>query len=681
MCDDPPVPRRVEVKVENDYLEALTRSRPLVGVAELVWNGVDAEAQSVRVKLIRNELEGVGSVEVIDDGHGMTPDEAAEAFEHLGGSWKRTTTHSKNRSRLLHGRSGQGRFRAFGIGAYIRWVTVSATADGNQETTITGTGSALREFSLDDARPTDDAPGTRVIIENIYPEAASSLLNESAIDWLTKQFALWIERYPSLSIVFHGTRVDPAPLQVNRENYALTVPLVGEPIDLEVIEWARDFGRELLLCDEHGIALWATNAGIQAPGFHFTAYIKWAGFRHQEADLPLVDGDLNPFGEILDAAHNTLREHFQRRGAELRETVVEKWKSEQVYPYEGEAATPLERAEREIFDTVATTASEAVNASEKVGKRFSLRLLREAIEQRPSALRRVLQEVLDLSDEKIADLDIVLRRTTLSALISLGKIVTDRLETIEGLHLLLFEPETRRALLERQQLHEILAAEPWIFGEEWALALSERQLTSVLREHLRLIGREDFVDAPVQLADGTTQARTDMMFSAATEMPTQERRHLVVELKRPSATLGLNEYSQIVGYADAVVSDPRFDTIDVSWSFWLVGNEIDRPLRGQISQQHLPPGLASRGEHGRYEVWVKTWAELLDGCRHRLKFLRKELDYQSTDESALEQLRRIHSHLLPQVTRERQELESVKPEVSSARAATTLRSDEPLRAD
>jgi len=49
-----------------------------------------------------------------------------------------------------------------------------------------------------------------VIIDNVHQEAASALLQENAVDWLTKQFALWIERYPLLSIIFHGTRIDPA---------------------------------------------------------------------------------------------------------------------------------------------------------------------------------------------------------------------------------------------------------------------------------------------------------------------------------------------------------------------------------------------------------------------------------------------------------------------------------------
>ena len=49
---------------------------PLRAVAELIWNGIDAEAATVSVKLSYNEMDGVETVTVVDDGHGMNSQDA-----------------------------------------------------------------------------------------------------------------------------------------------------------------------------------------------------------------------------------------------------------------------------------------------------------------------------------------------------------------------------------------------------------------------------------------------------------------------------------------------------------------------------------------------------------------------------------------------------------------------------
>ena len=84
------------------------RAQPVAGVTELVWNALDAEADSVSVVIVRNELDGVDFVVVEDDGHGMTHAEVVRDFRRLGGSWKKMRSTSKNGKRPLHGKEGAG---------------------------------------------------------------------------------------------------------------------------------------------------------------------------------------------------------------------------------------------------------------------------------------------------------------------------------------------------------------------------------------------------------------------------------------------------------------------------------------------------------------------------------------------------------------------------------------------
>lgn len=62
---------RYSVDVQEDHIQRLVR-RPLAGIAELIWNALDADADHVEVRLIRGAAGGLDAVAVEDDGHGMS---------------------------------------------------------------------------------------------------------------------------------------------------------------------------------------------------------------------------------------------------------------------------------------------------------------------------------------------------------------------------------------------------------------------------------------------------------------------------------------------------------------------------------------------------------------------------------------------------------------------------------
>src|SRR5712692_7817596 len=95
-----------EVQAQEDFVEKLAAARPAQALAELTWNGLDAEATKVSIEVDRGTL-GLKSIRVRDNGHGIAPEEAADLFTHLGGSWKRGARQSKHGKRVLHGEEGK----------------------------------------------------------------------------------------------------------------------------------------------------------------------------------------------------------------------------------------------------------------------------------------------------------------------------------------------------------------------------------------------------------------------------------------------------------------------------------------------------------------------------------------------------------------------------------------------
>jgi len=92
------------------------------------------------------------------------------------------------------------------------------------------------------------------------------------------------------------------------------------PAALTVILWKREVERKLYLCDSEGVALHELAAGVQAPGLHFTAYLKSPLIRELEGQLLLADLDQERLSPLIEAARQELRRHFDELSATEPET-------------------------------------------------------------------------------------------------------------------------------------------------------------------------------------------------------------------------------------------------------------------------------------------------------------------------------------------------------------------------
>ena len=113
---------------------------PVRAVVELIWNAVDGEANTVMVRLDREgALDAITAVAVEDDGHGITSDEVEATFGRIGDSWKKYSERTRNGLRILHGKLGEGRLRAFALGSRVVWASRSVNTAGEcQDVMITG---------------------------------------------------------------------------------------------------------------------------------------------------------------------------------------------------------------------------------------------------------------------------------------------------------------------------------------------------------------------------------------------------------------------------------------------------------------------------------------------------------------------------------------------------------------
>jgi len=647
--------KTIPVNVKRDHIEALTASKqPIASIVELVWNSLDADADKIWIRLDLNGLGALESIRIRDNGTGISYDEAEALFGNLGGSWKTSTNRTK-KGRSIHGKSGKGRFKAFALGTVINWNTTSQKNGGLVDFTIRGQAANLAAFDLTDPLPSGVGnTGTEVVIANVRKNF-TSLLSDAAPRDISNCLAVYMIEFPGITIDYDGTIINPADARNRYDDLVLDdVELpdgkkVG--VKLTVIEWKEPQERALHLCDSSGISLHQVSPGIHAPGFNFTAYLKCDYIRELDKQGLLVLDDLHgDVSALIQAAKNKLREHFRVRAVENAGALLQEWKDAKIYPYEGDPQDKVEQAERQIFDVVAVNINSYLSDfddSSPTSKRFTFNLVKQALKENPESLRLIFQDVLNLPKEHQDDLADLLQKTSLPAIISSAKLVANRLDFLRGLDILLFDKDSKQQLLERDQLHQVLAKETWIFGEEFHLTNNEDTLNEVLAKHLDKLGKRVDDDTPVVREGGST-GRIDLMLARSVPQPrADEREHLVVELKRPSRKICTEVLGQVKSYAIAVAQDERFKDTKTKWVFWAISNDMTDEARRESRQRGRPEGLVYDDEELRITVWAKTWGQIIQDCKGRLNFFRQKLDYEADRASALSYLKKAHEKYIP----------------------------------
>lgn len=643
---------RITLSAGDDHVQRISHeSDPVRAVIELVWNSLDADADHVDVVFDRNEAGGIVGVQVRDDGEGMSPERIVQVFRWVGNSWKQAVRTTDTKKRPMHGKFGQGRLRAFALGTHISWSTVGIDTEGKHKLSLIKS-SVEHRTRFEGPEPQDVEGPTHTIFKAEGRDGLNRLDSEDALLRLGVSLAPHLMSLPDIAVTYDGKRIDPSDnierdelLDIGWEHDG-----TAHEAKLRVIEWNNITGRTLHLCDADGVPV-DEGPRPKHGDFDYAAYVLWGDMpQHQnEVLLAHMEGEASIIGALLEAVERRLTDYFEGRRAERRRALVERWIEDESYPYQGEAQSDEEVVERATFDVVATAVRRHIPKG-KNQEKFTLGLLKDTLQRNPEGVKPLLDQYVGLTPDQSEELDRLLERTPLSRLIRATRRVTDRLDFLGALRQIVFDPETKGLVKERDNLHKILERESWVFGEQFNLMQSEIGLTRALKQHLRVLGRETKGVTPVRKADGK-QGRLDLMFSVVAKEQDRNR-HLVVELKAPSVVAGSSEAAQIKGYARAIVADPQFAGTHTVWDFMLVVNDYDDDVRKDINQRGRERGILDESELDRdsplsYRVWVRRWSEVLEAADKRHLYYKEGLAHDPSLDDIRAYLKTHHGDVLP----------------------------------
>lgn len=648
------MPKTIDLGVEKDHIESLTRSSGITAISELIWNSLDSDSTVINIEYNKNTLGGYENIEITDNGRGIDYNKAQEVFGRLGGSEKKTSSLSPN-GRQYHGKEGKGRYKALALGDLVTFTSIYQNSNSLKEFSITFDRNNLihSEFSdLKSLSKEKTQTGFKVFIQNIDQENANQALDIKTRKELEQKFTSYYLSYPDFSIFINGNKLEFESLIKNKAEteFLLEKNDLSYKFKVKLIEWKFDIKKKTYLCNTKGIPFRELSLGVRS-SIPISIFIQSIYIENlqRENKMNLFEYDEHLQGAIAEAK-KFAKEYIRKRLHHYSTEFIDKLKQKGIYPYKEKAENLIEESKRQVFDIVALQVNEYLpdfeNQDEK-SQKFTLSLIKEALEKDSTSLQRILTEVIELPIEKREELVEILQETSLSSIIDTMTEIKNRLKFINGLEELIYNKDENKNVLERKHLHKILINETWLFGDEFTYGVDDITLKNVLKEYLKFLGRNDFEEVIESESNQDLQIIPDIcLWRQYPQGQPGHKTNLVIELKKPKLDAGVEELMQIKLYASRISQDRRFPKEKTKWKFLLITKDIKSDIEPELEQTNREYGHVIATD--LYDVYVLTWGHILNEAKTRYEFIKEKLNINLMDnEKNLDYLKTKYKEYLP----------------------------------
>ena len=104
----------------------------------------------------------------------------------------------------------------------------------------------------------------------------------------------------------------------------------------------------------------------------------------------------------------------------------------------------------------------------------------------------------------------------------------------------------------------------------------------------------------------------------------------MVELKRPSVTIGKEQFRQIDDYLDFILKQDQFNSQTRIWKFYVLSNKVDDYIEKQYTAFKDKGKRFLVHQSGRYEIYALTWDDLFRTFEIKHNYLLQKLEFDKT---------------------------------------------------
>jgi hypothetical protein len=630
--------------IPKDYTQA---------IAELVWNGFDAKATTVNICFDANELDFIDKVTISDNGEGINYENLNETFGAFLDSVKR---NSFQRSSYNRGKKGKGRYSFATLAGKATWHTVYQNEDKLLEYDIVITKSKKDEYEDKNKKVSKSKnTGTDVILESLTEVTAYSFQSNDFKNFLAKEFGwfLFLNKESNFSLEINGQPIEYEFLIAENDKKILTIKDGEEnkhDFKVTYLRWQDSIGDKyyyyLLNQEKREVAKKLTSFNNNAIEFHHSVFVESEFFNSfdittdQSNGEDLFSGNKNNriFKVLMDDLHEYL---FRKQKDYIRgnaaEELVFKYETKGVFPkfsnnkYDLERKKDLINVVKELYCVQPKVFKGLRVEQEKTFLGF-LNLLLDTDER--ENILEIIEGIVQLSAEERQELTSVLRKSSFSKVLATIKLIENRYKTIELLKVLVFD--LKKFTTERDHIQKVVEENYWMFGEQYHLASADQNFQILLSEYLHII---DGVESK-KIKSYDWKRRPDIFMCRKRNVPDtvdteyQIEENIMVELKRPSVTIGKEQFRQIDDYLDFIMKEDQFNSQTRRWKFFVISNKVDDYIEKQYTAFKDKGKRFLVHKAGRYEIYALTWDDLFRTFEIKHNYLLEKLEF---DKSAIKE--------------------------------------------
>lgn len=633
-------------------------------ISQYIWNGFEAGATKVSIDFDNtSELGTIFSFSITDNGSGLNYEKLDQNFGFFLDS---TKVRSKNSS-LIHGGKGKGRLSFQLFAGKAVWHTTYADADGllkDYDITIT-------KGAKDDYDPTDPVdsirtnPGTTVefrAVENITTHTFEDGNLEHALK-LQFGWFLHLNKDKKFKVTINGNDLDYDSIireskhtlkrfkdeDDNDKFYSFTIDYIrwGEKIKEKNYYYFLNSNQEEMFKEYTSF----NNTAGGAHGFYHGVYITsdfFDRFDSGQDENPTAQTNLLAIQCKSNSAYKALLAYLKddllkKRKEFYKESAHKAWQG-----FEDRKTIPqyrdneIENIRKDSLKQVVEslyTIEPAIFVGLKPEQEKTMLGLMDIVldsDEKEDVIKIVDSVVNDLTAEQRREFAETLEKIKLSNVVEVLKLVVSRQRVIEGLRKLVFE--LTKFTNERDHIQLAVQANTWLFGEEFGAVTFDKTFEESLKRYTYLLdGKKSFEE----LTDEEKNRRMDIFMTRQRLVndpiygnTTQLEENIIIELKRPSVTLGKIQMRQVEDYRDIIKKNPQFHSQMKLWKFFLVGNNIDDDIKAAYKTSEIRSKRFLVDWQEDFEIYVMTWADIFDMYRIRNDFLLNKLD---ADKSAIKE--------------------------------------------
>jgi len=585
-------------------------------LAELIANAWDADANIVKIKIPFNKsFSSKDKIIVEDNGHGMLFDDCDNKYLVIGRNRRlaeNTDKTSKGRPLMAH--KGLGKLAGFGIAKVVEVKTISKGKLTHFRMSFDDLDKLEQGVSyypkmIADEKPTDQKNKTEIILKDLTLQRAIN--KEKFLSSMASRFSIFSEKFQlhinevcfekkDFPLQFRFPEKKDEEVEKIKNGFGLTTLADGVKI-----KWWIGFALNTIKQEEYyGISVLTRGRIAQDPWDFNLAGGMWAqhGLRYMTGQIiaEFVDEGLsydsdtiitNRSGINWEKPNNRLLYDWARK--KIRVLCLE-WSN---------------RRGNKTYEEVTKTNPELINKIERFQPRekkeltTALRKLAQIPTIKPKRLAQLYEHVIDGYQDKVMvdiineinEVPISDRERIIDILLEFDILEAIRVHKLVSSHVLIirrFSDMIEHNALE-SEIHEHIKKYPWLIGLKYQAMDHDRALKTVLEDKFKIL-----------VSDETGRKRPDIVVMRASEDV------IVIELKKPSLVVGLDEINQIKLYVDYLR-----EWLDSTNTEGLIGRNLSsKDVKGYLIAYELRDDIFIRREKSRLEkdgINICKWKNIL----------------------------------------------------------------------